>query len=183
MQIDDESVSQVMDALLQTGETERKQRFEAMRHAPEVQAAVEALEARDWEQFYYGYVLPGTEHLDGLLASLLPQSSSAQFLFKHASFVEQHFSHIIEKFEGTACSTDKARHLLDQLLRFFLAGTKVAFDRTQKYTFHLPTKVFLEHDIILAFFEGLEWLFYGRPERYLSALAEVTRQGELASKG
>ena len=59
---------------------------------------------------------------------------------------------------------------------FFIDGTEIKFDQTQRYTYHHPTIIFTTHDEILSFFYALRELYCGRSDRYLNFMHELTER-------
>lgn len=59
------------------------------------------------------------------------------------------------------------------LISFHKDGKPIQFNYDQEYTYHLPKRIFTAHDMIVEFATSLHSLFYGNPERYLSALQSV----------
>jgi len=62
------------------------------------------------------------------------------------------------------------------LLRFYVTGEEIRFNYDQDFTYHLPGTVFTTHSNIVAFFVGVYCLYYGRPEAYLKAMADMLQQ-------
>lgn len=154
------------------GEIARENRdaYEVIARSPAGKSALEAVESGDIQSFYFGFVRPMTQTVDGLLARALPHATRAHFLFRCSSFIESHLCSAFVRTEGRACSTDKARTVMRALLRFIVTGTPVAFDYGQQYTYHLPTLILATHDDIVAFYDALESLYYGNPAPYVKML-------------
>ncbi|MBC8740474.1 hypothetical protein F6X40_27950 [Paraburkholderia sp. UCT31] len=177
-----DGIKNVLEGLLAGIHADNEQLFDTVAATPVVKDAVGKVSEGDLDGFYFALLYPLSNMVDGLLERELPLSREAQFLFKHSTFVESHFRRLIEKFEGSACCADKSRTILAKLLRFFNTGAEVSFDYTQKYTYHLPTKVFTTHHEILGFFAALQSLLFGRGEPYVAALGAIyTRMAEAGS--
>lgn len=164
-------IENVLGALLNSARLESSASFQKAMEHPQVAEAVLAAFKGDCDGFYFALQYPLSQVMQGLANYVVPGSDKAQFLLGHVSFVESQFRAVIEKYEGTACGADKTGFLLDSLLEFFKSGQPVVLDRTQKYTYHLPAKVFLTHDAILAFFDAVYSLYYGRSAPFVEALA------------
>ncbi|MGY3581944.1 hypothetical protein ACVIGB_001133 [Bradyrhizobium sp. USDA 4341] len=154
-------------------DAEDKQAYQAARSSPTVSTARAALEAMDLTAFRWALQRPYERVVDGLLEEAFPGSLEARYLVRRASYVERHFRSIVQAHEGLACCADKARTILAALMSYFVEGKPIAFDRSGKYTFHLSTKVFLDQDSIIAFFEAVRGLDYGDPRAYI-ARPEIT---------
>ncbi len=152
--------------------------FSAVEHQPIIQSAIDLAKTGKYEEFYFALMYPFEQVVDSIVQKALPESPQAQFLMKNSEFVESHFVTLIKKYEGSACSADKSRAILSHLLVFFVKGKKIEFDFTQEYTYHLPKKIFTTHEEILGFFDGVQRLYYGRPDEYLKALMETMKKGE-----
>jgi hypothetical protein len=136
---------------------------------PSVVAARTALEAMDLTAFRWALQRPFDQVLDGLLAEAFPGSLEARYLFRRATYVERHFRSAVQAHEGLACSSDKTRTILAALLAYFIKGKPISFAPAGEYTFHLPTKVFVDQPSILAFFEAIRSLDHGDPRAYLAS--------------
>jgi hypothetical protein len=117
---------------------------------------------------------PFEKILDGLIAREVSENFKARFLLLHSQYVLWQFRRVIEQLEGSACCADKAKTILRSLLRFFLTGEKIVFDRNQQYTFHLPESVFAEHAEIVRFFDALCTLYHGDPAPYVDMLSTLS---------
>jgi hypothetical protein len=95
------------------------------------------------------------------------------FIFSNYNFIEHHFVYWIKEVEGWQCSADKSRTIVKRLLAFYKEGTKIEFDYSGEYTFHLPKIIFTTHDSIIEFYKGLKDLKYGNPTNYLAALKSL----------
>jgi hypothetical protein len=168
------ALQSVLGALLASVDSDNRVSLEAASTIPEVIQAREAIQDNDSERFYFALMYPLSQVVDGLLSAELPDSDSARFLFKHSEFVERNLSGIFSKFEGRACSADKASTVIRSLLRFFREGREISFDRTQQYTYHLPKMVLCEHAEIVAFFQALHALYYGQADAYIACMAAMS---------
>lgn len=148
---------------------------QAASHAEVARALVELTEG-DVDGFHFALIYPFEQVVRGLVDSVVPCSHPAQFLLMQARFVETQFRAVIEQYEGSACCGDKTGFLLDSLLEFFKSGREVTLDRSQRYTYHLPTKVFQTHAEVLDFFDAVQRLYYGRSEPFIQALARIGAQ-------
>ena len=171
MTIKDDSFLTLIGGLLGEIERENRDAYEVIAQSPAGKSALEAVEACNIENFYFGFVRPLSQVVDGLLAKALPHTTRAHFLFRCSSFIESHLCNVFVRAEGRACSTDKARTIMQALLRFIVTGKPVAFDYAQQYTYHLPRKILKTHDDIVAFYDALESLYYGNAAPYIKMLA------------
>ena len=132
---------------------------------------------RDIQGFHRSTVRPLEEFLDALLEREIPDSPDARFIFANSRFVENSFRNAISRVEGMSCCADKARTVVRKLLEFHLTGTEVSYDRTQQYTFHLPTTVFTTHGEAVRFLTALRHVHAGNPVPLVEALAAIGGPG------
>jgi len=125
-------------------------------------------------QFYLKLVYPYMDQFLGvLIRGKISTNSDVIFILTHSRFIERHFVRLIYRAEGYMHCADKSRHIMDRLLDFYRDGTKIEFDRTQKYTYHLPVIIFTTHEDIISFYEALRDLYHGSPEAYAKELAKL----------
>lgn len=168
-----DGIASVLQGLLGGIEQENVDGYTALSTLPEVANATVAAQTGDFSTFHHVLMYPLDNFVDGLLATAVPQSSETQFILKHSSFVENHYQHIITKLEGHVCCADKSSTIMSALLKFYVAGTPIAFDHTQAYTYHLPKTVFTTHEVIVEFFSAIHRLYYGQPEQYLAVMLKI----------
>jgi hypothetical protein len=127
----------------------------------------------DVEDFYLGLIYPHEQFISGLIKSEISKNNDVVFILENSQFIEHNFGYWIQKVEGSSCYADKTRTILRRLVEFYKIGTKIEFDYTAEYTFHLPKVVFKTHESIIEFYEGVRSLRYGDPTRYLNALKKL----------
>lgn len=171
--ITSDSIAHVLGSILGAAEKDADNIFSSIASEPAVAKAVEVAKSKNTEDFFYRVVYPVEEAIAGLLRAAGIVSGDIQFIFMHASFVESHYQKMIEKHEGFACCADKSRTIMQALVHFMTTGKEIEFDYSSEYTYHLPAKLFKTHKEIIEFFYGVRDLYYGRPERYLKALAGI----------
>lgn len=182
---DDSTVIGALESLLdgvlgQYGE-EAKQRYLALCDHVFVQRGLQAVVNQDPPLFHIHFSWELEKLAEGViragLATIQPvEFSKLRTLFIHQDFISGHFRAVIDEVEGGACCADKTRFLMRGLARFFALGEPLTFKRNQEYTFHLPTKVFVTHEEVVLYFDALHSLYYGRPEKFLSAHATVMQR-------
>lgn len=131
------------------------------------------------DSFYLSLIYPYDNFLSGLIRSEISTNSDVGFILKQSHFIEAQFRELIEGIEGTACCADKTGTIIEGLSRFYKTGERIAFNYNQKYTYHLPTKIFRTHESIVEFYEAIRGLYYGNPKKYLAALLNVKAAGEV----
>ena len=127
----------------------------------------------DVQDFYLGLIYPHEQFISGLIKSEISKNNDVVFILENSQFIEHNFRYWVEKKEGMACSADKTRTILRRLVNFYKNGTKIEFDYTAEYTFHLPKVIFKTHESIVEFYEGVKSLHYGNPTLYLNALKSL----------
>lgn len=170
----EEGISTVILGILATAKDENKAAFDAIAHEAVIQDAVKCALDANFEDFYFLLLYPIGKALDGLLEHVT-HNEAAQFILRHSLFVESHFSNLIERIEGSPCSADKSRTIVQALLNFYMTGKEIAFNYDQDVTYQLPKVIFKTHDAIIEFAEGLRQLHAGCPKKYLAALAAVAK--------
>lgn len=131
----------------------------------------------DPEDFFYAVLYPWEKFIGGYIKNTISTNRNVEFIYENSQFIDSHFKNLFVKYEGSACSADKSRTIVRRLLDFYLNGNKIDFNYDQEYTYHLPEKIFKEHQDIVDFYEGLVSLKYGNPEKYLISLNKVVTNG------
>lgn len=137
-----------------------------------VSEAKDALKQRDPEDFFYSFSYKIQQAVDGMLESEL-KNDSAVFLFSHSDFVDTNLTSLFSRFEGHACSADKARTVIRSLARHFVDGKPIEFDYEAEITFHLPKTILTTEKDVLGYFRALCMLYYGDFMGYTSHLKTV----------
>lgn len=127
------------------------------------------------DEFFYAVLYPWKKFISGFLKSSLNANKDVEFIFTNSQYLDRHFATLFIQYEGTAYSSDKSGHIVNQLLKYYATGERIEFDYDGKYTYHLPDKIFKNHEQIVKFYEGLKSLLYGNPMKYLEALKECCR--------
>ena len=128
------------------------------------------------EEFFFSLLYPFKKFASGLIKAEISNNEDIEFIYMHSQFVERHFQNVIHDIEGFACCADKSRTIIKKLTNWFLNDEKIKFDYTQKYTFHLPKKIFKTHDEIVKFYEGIKAFYYGNPLKYMERLLIIKKQ-------
>ena len=128
----------------------------------------------DVEDFYLGLIYPHEQFITGLIKTEISKNNDVLFILKHSRIIERNFRYWIAKIEGSACCADKTRTIMRRLVEFYKNDTKIEFDYSAEYTFHLPKVIFKTHESIIEFYEGVKSLNYGNPALYLNALKSLT---------
>lgn len=168
-------VKSLLDALVQAGQNEQLEAAASLSEQPLFKEAREALENHELDYFWLSFH-PLNQAIDGLIAQAYPQSRKAQYLARHYDFVSNHFRALIEQYEGSSCCADKTRTIISSMLQSLLTNQPIQFDYQQKYTFHLPTRIFKTHEEIFEFFEALLRLQYGKSDLYLQFLLKFAQK-------
>ena len=125
------------------------------------------------EEFFFMLIYPHKQFLKGLIDCEISKNNSVKFLYLNHEFIENNFVKIIQDVEGSACSADKSRTIINRLCNWFINGERIEWDYSGEYTYHLPKKVFTTHDEIIDFYKALENLYYGNYKSYLEALGKI----------
>jgi len=128
---------------------------------------VKALNAGQFDTLERQILQPAEDQARAIAAVAFEGPPLLRYLLTNWSFVSNHVRGLVEQYEGAACCADKTRTILRTLAHHWAHGTPYAFNREQKYTFHLPTKVLLTLDDALSFVEALAHMSQGRTGPYL----------------
>lgn len=137
---------------------------------------IDSSKIKDFEnpnEFFYAVLYPWEKFVSGFLKSNISSNRDIEFIWKHSEFIDRHFRNLFEKYEGSACCSDKSRTIVNGLLSYYTSGELIEFDYSTEFTYHLPERIFKSHDHIISLYEGLRSLLYGHPERYIKALKLV----------
>lgn len=174
--IDVETLQQICTRLLDAQAGEDRGLIEAVVPGAMRDGALKALENANLEVFRLEAVRPFERITEALAAEAAPGNRKASFLATQSAFVARHFREQIEKFEDSACCADKTRTITRALFRHLKDGTPIHFNYDQEYTYHLPERIFREEKEIVEFFDALYGLYWGRPDRFVAALAAFEAQ-------
>lgn len=116
--------------------------------------------------FYENILFPFENYLNGFIQVAIGGGEDVENLLMHGKFVQVHLERLFERFEGSPCSADKARTILDALFSYYKDGEPIEFNYTQEYIFHLPKIILRSQDEIVDFYQAVIYLLYGSPERY-----------------
>lgn len=140
-----------------------------------VQAGASKVRARNPGHFQSIFLRPFEQLAAGVLASEVGQNFNLHFLFLEAKYVGNHVRGIIERFEGGSCVADKTRNVINSLARHLADHTPITFDYDSKFSYGYPTQVLTNQVEILNFFDAIQSLHYGRPEKYLAVLQSIAQ--------
>ena len=124
-------------------------------------------------EFFYAVLYPWEKFISGFLKTKLKASDEVVFIYKNSQYIDRNFAELFRKFEGLACSADKSRTIVKAILNFYTTGEKINFDYDGEYTYHLPEKIFKNHDDIIMFYRGLKNLMSGNSLVYLESLKKL----------
>jgi len=165
-------IETTITSVLKNIDEDNAQAYQRLELDPAIQKAFAAAQFGNYDEFYFELQYPFEQVISGLLTNVT-KNHTAQHILKHSQFIEQHLNDLFERYEGATCCVDKARTMIKKTLAFHMHGTRIEFDYDQEFTYHLPKKIFTNHDDIIEFIGGLLDLYYGKPKRYLLALKGV----------
>lgn len=163
----------VIETLLAGARREQVAAADAFSDQVAVSAAVAAIRAYKLADFDRALVRPTETVVSGVLAKELPGNHRAHFLFAQHRFVAAQFRTLTEELDGMACCADRNRTILRALAAHLVSGKPIVFDYTQQYTYHLPVRVFRTESDILAFFDAVFQLYYGKTEPFIAVQAAL----------
>ena len=162
-----EEIKEFLNSMIDIIDNEKIKLFEKIIDNSEI------MQYENPNEFYYAILYPFDKFISGFLKSKIKANKDVQFIWRHFEFLDRHFRNLFEKYEGSDCCADKSRTIVNRLLKYYNDCDKIEFNYESEYTYHLPKKIFKNHDDIIQFYEGLKSLFYGRPDKYLEALKLV----------
>ncbi|MBU2840238.1 hypothetical protein HF670_11845 [Acidithiobacillus thiooxidans] len=166
---DANSIASVLESILAVVDADMAHTFLSIADTRAAEQAIQYARDGNYKGYYYKLSYPLLKMQRGLLKHALPGKRDAQFIIEHQDFVVANFNEMIARREGRACCADKTRTIIRKLLRYYITGEEIVFDRDAEYTFNLTEKVFTEHAEIVDFFKSLQALYYGISDRYLAA--------------
>lgn len=170
MPLDTSVIAATLNGLVESASNESRDMYSQLSNDPLVQQASEAVKKGDTDGFFFTLPYLVEQLITGIVEKELPNNPDAQFLMANSHFIECHMDKLFSRFEGMACSHDKTRTVMRELMRFFNTGQKIEFNFSQQYTFHLPTKVLNTHEKAVRYFKALQFIYYGNPDLYLQEM-------------
>lgn len=139
----------------------------------DVLEAEKALSEFDLDAFDHVTQYEHEQRIGGLIRAVLPVGRTDELiaLLSNYRIHERTLARLFREHEGNACSSDKSRTVMASLAVYLAHGTPIAFDYTQRYTYHLPTKLLTTHEQIVGWYKAHQDLVYGNPTKYLAWLA------------
>ena len=166
-EISSESIGQALMGLAEVFHQEENEFYK------ELSKDVKKTDIDNYDDFYRKLVRPAEKYWSGFIRTELSKNKELDFFLINSSFIEQNFKHWIVNKEGTACSSDKSRTIMNRLYAWFKDNKEIVFDKDEEYTYHHPKIVFTTHEEIVSFYNALHYLYYGNPKQYLSMLSEM----------
>ena len=85
----------------------------------ELSKDVKKTDIDNYDDFYRKLVRPAEKYWSGFIRTELSKNKELDFFLINSSFIEQNFKHWIVNKEGTACSSDKSRTIMNRLYTWF----------------------------------------------------------------
>jgi len=168
-----QGIQATLSALMGTIDAESVALFHRIFEGQDLKDVEQALKTGRPDIFDILFNYPVRRVTNGLVQAFLGRNRDLAFLYEKADFVEMHLKRRFDLIEGMPCCADKSRTILRALARHFAdeAGRPIQFNYAQEVTYHLPQKILRTHDEIIAFFDALKGLYYGRFEPYVALCA------------
>lgn len=125
------------------------------------------------EEFFFAVIYPFEMFVSGMINCSVSKNSDIEFIYENYNFIERMFLRLVTEKEGFACSADKSRTIIRNLINFFETSNKINFNYDGEYTYHLPKKIFNNHTEIINFYEAIKKLYCGNPDEYVKFISEL----------
>lgn len=140
-----------------------------------MQKVMDAIDARDPKKAHAMLLASSEKYADSLLDHLLPESRSAQFLFRNLPFVKAHFISIFGRVEGKIGAKKKTNAAIRILTRQFLP----IGDFSEQVVTDLEIAIggaFRLQNELFCFFDSISDLYGGDGESYFEFLKNLPLQ-------
>lgn len=172
MKIDENDIKNVLNSLMDGFDRENLELYEKVMENQNLKRNVS-----DPEEFYFFLMYPYEKFLRGLITKEVSDNDNVIFILLNYNFIDRHFNNLFEKYEGSFGCADKSRTMIKHLIKFYKGDIqKIEFDYEQKYTYHLPQTIFLNHDEIINFYEALVSLKMGNGDKYVEIMNQISTQ-------
>ena len=108
-EISSESIGQALMGLVEVFHQEENEFYK------ELSKDVKKTDIDNYDDFYRKLVRPAEKYWSGFIRTELSKNKELDFFLINSSFIEQNFKHWIVNKEGTACSSDKSRTIMNRL--------------------------------------------------------------------
>ena len=169
--LEKEKLKQVLTCMFKGIEGAKDDLYQSLKKKIQVQTD-------DAELFYFSLIYPFSKLITGMIRAEVSKDKDIEFIYVHSQFVERFFQVMIQKQEGMTCCADKSRTIIRRLVAWFKDGEPIKFNYKQKYTYHLPRKIFKTHKDIIEFYSGIKSLYYGQPEKYMKAMLRIIKSSD-----
>lgn len=179
-----QDIQSTLSALMGAIDAESVALFHRIFEGQDLKDVEQALKTARPDIFDILFNYPVRRVTNGLVQAFLGQNRDLAFLYEKADFVEMHLKRRFDHIEGMPCCADKSRTVLRALARHFAdeTGRPIQFNYEQEITYYLPEKILRTHDEIIAFFDALKGLYYGRFEPYVALCAKQEENAKEAHR-
>lgn len=172
------ALSEVFNQITASGLQDRAELASIIKENPYIASSIDDLHNYRFEKFHEAIVMKSEDILEGIVEHVFGDNYEIAFLIKQYDFLYHHLEKLFTKFEGHACCVDKTRTVLALLLLNKAKGTRIEFDYDGEWTYHLPKKIMTSHEEVIEFFDAMINLYYGRHEKYLALLLELSSRSK-----
>ena len=128
-QSSDAEVSGVLAGLVSHLDADAVEAIRPIAQTAAVRKAIECARIGDYQGYRFALSYPLQKVMHGLLGVAIPGKVEAQFILTYQDFLKAHFQEIITRYEGMSCCADKTGAILRRLLRYYLFGEEIVFDK------------------------------------------------------
>lgn len=168
-----DALSSVIDGFMDQIRGDRAKNADLI-SSDEIRKGLMYLREGDLDAFSALVCYPLDAAIEGLVDSVIPANANhrAAFFVINYDYFSHHFTKLITKYEGSACCADKSRTVLRGVLRYLVSGDRIVFNYDGEYTYHLPKKIFREHEQIMELFDALYFFYFGDSTKYISFMSK-----------
>ena len=137
-----------------------------------IKQAKKAADMQEYQKLYYDLIYPFHKLCEGMLSHY--NSKTRFFLLYGESFCHNHFSRLFERYEGSACSSDKAGHLVHMCILASIHEGNIGLEsELTNDHFWIPKKILRTIKEVIALGDAVISLYYGNPQDYITIINEL----------
>lgn len=175
----DVAINNIMRAFGKKSDIEAAQLFEKLNGPLNLVEAIDFLKNKEFLLFSHLTKCKFENMIEHIIENTLDIKGNHKlvFLVKNYNFVISFLRELYQDNEGFFACADKAKVAFLRIYYDLKDGKRIGKEQFSSYAW--PNKVLTDHDELMRYFEGLEFLYYGRPQKYLTSLIEITKKKDI----